>query len=102
LLIKHRDQFASAQADIAEKMPRSAVSNRLLAEIARDEGGNVAVAATGDPESPRADASTDAPAKSPRASAVSAPKSRAKKTPRSAIKKTAARRVAKPRKKSRH
>src|SRR5215475_10200602 len=36
LLIKHRDEWASAQ-DITELAPRSVVSNRLLIEIARDE-----------------------------------------------------------------
>src|SRR3984893_4075082 len=49
LLIKHRDEFASADVDVAEEMPRSAVSNRLLGEIARDGGGDVEKAATGDP-----------------------------------------------------
>jgi bifunctional non-homologous end joining protein LigD len=49
LLIKHRDRFASSTRDIVDEMPRSAVSNRLLAEIARVEGGDVAAAATGDP-----------------------------------------------------
>ncbi|HEY6443332.1 MAG TPA: DNA polymerase ligase N-terminal domain-containing protein [Candidatus Acidoferrales bacterium] len=49
LLIKHRDRFASSTRDIIDEMPRSAVSNRLLAEIARAEGGDVATAATGDP-----------------------------------------------------
>jgi bifunctional non-homologous end joining protein LigD len=48
LLIKHRDVYAS-DTDIAVEEPRSAVSNRSLAEIARDEGGDVARAATGDP-----------------------------------------------------
>jgi bifunctional non-homologous end joining protein LigD len=48
LLIKHRDEFAS-QEDIAEKEPRSVVSKRILAEIARDEGGDIVKAATGDP-----------------------------------------------------
>ncbi len=48
LLIKHRDQFASEQ-DIAEEQPRSVVSKRLLVEIARDEGGNLEKAASGDP-----------------------------------------------------
>jgi bifunctional non-homologous end joining protein LigD len=48
LLIKHRDDFAS-NIDIAQEMPRSAVSNRLLAKIARDGGGDVEKAATGDP-----------------------------------------------------
>jgi bifunctional non-homologous end joining protein LigD len=49
LLIKHRDEFASTKADIAQEMPRSVVSNRLLAEIARNGGGDVEKAATGDP-----------------------------------------------------
>jgi len=48
LLIKHRDESATT-ADIAEEEPRSIVSNRLLIEIARDEGGNMEKAATGDP-----------------------------------------------------
>lgn len=48
LLIKHRDEFAS-QEEIAEKEPRSVVSKRILAEIARDEGGDIVKAATGDP-----------------------------------------------------
>jgi bifunctional non-homologous end joining protein LigD len=48
LLIKHKDKWASTQ-DITELMPRSVVSNRLLVEIARDEGGDLKKAATGDP-----------------------------------------------------
>ncbi len=48
LLIKHRDASAS-EVDITLEEPRSAVSKRTLAEIARDEGGDVARAATGDP-----------------------------------------------------
>jgi len=48
LLIKHRDEFAS-KVDIAEEEPRSIVSKRILAEIARDEGGDIVKAATGDP-----------------------------------------------------
>jgi ATP-dependent DNA ligase len=48
LLIKHRDEWASAE-DVAELAPRSIVSNRLLIEIARDEGGDVQKAADGDP-----------------------------------------------------
>jgi bifunctional non-homologous end joining protein LigD len=48
LLIKHRDPFASTR-DITLEEPRSAISNRTLAEIARDGGGDVARAATGDP-----------------------------------------------------
>ncbi len=49
LLIKHRDEFASGANEITEEMPRSAVSNRLLVEIARQHGGDVTKAATGDP-----------------------------------------------------
>src|ERR1700681_1478716 len=49
LLIKHRDLFASSKIDVVQEMPRSVVSNRLLAEIARDGGGDVEKAATGDP-----------------------------------------------------
>lgn len=48
LLIKHRDQYASKH-DVTVEEPYSALSKRLLAGIARDEGGNVEVAATGDP-----------------------------------------------------
>jgi bifunctional non-homologous end joining protein LigD len=50
LLIKHRDEIASTR-DIAEEEPRSVVSKRLLIEIARDEGGDLERAATGDPAS---------------------------------------------------
>ena len=49
LLIKHRDEYAT-EDDVTEEAPRSAVSKRTLAQIARDEGGDVEVAATGDPE----------------------------------------------------
>jgi bifunctional non-homologous end joining protein LigD len=48
LMIKHRDEWATTD-DIAELAPRSAVSNRLLIEIARDEGGDMRKAADGDP-----------------------------------------------------
>jgi len=48
LLIKHRDEWAGT-GDITETAPRSAVSSRLLVEIARDEGGDIAKAAGGDP-----------------------------------------------------
>jgi bifunctional non-homologous end joining protein LigD len=48
LLIKHRDEFAS-DVDIAQEKPRSAISNRLLAQIAKDSGGDIVKAATGDP-----------------------------------------------------
>lgn len=48
LLIKGRDDHAG-KIDITETEPRSVRSKRLLAEIARDEGGDVEKAATGDP-----------------------------------------------------
>ena len=48
LLIKHRDRFASIK-DITLEEPRSALTGRLLADIARDEEGNVEKAAAGDP-----------------------------------------------------
>jgi len=48
LLIKHRDDFASTE-DVTESEPYSVVSRRLLADIARDGGGDVAKASTGDP-----------------------------------------------------
>jgi bifunctional non-homologous end joining protein LigD len=48
LLIKHRDKYASSK-DVTVTEPKSALSNRLLADIARDGGGDVELAATGDP-----------------------------------------------------
>jgi len=48
LLMKRKDEYASA-ADIALVEPRSVRTKRLLAEIAKDEGGDVKKAATGDP-----------------------------------------------------
>ena len=48
LLIKHKDEFASKK-DIVADEPRSVLSHKLLADIARDNGGNVEKAATGDP-----------------------------------------------------
>ncbi len=48
LLIKHRDQYASTE-DITLDKPKSVVSNRLLAGIAKEGGGDIAKAATGDP-----------------------------------------------------
>lgn len=48
LLIKHRDQWAGSE-DLTETAPRSVVSQRLLVEIARDEGGDMTRAADGDP-----------------------------------------------------
>jgi len=48
LLIKHRDRHAS-KIDITREQPKSVLSKRLLADIARAEGGDVSKAATGDP-----------------------------------------------------
>jgi bifunctional non-homologous end joining protein LigD len=47
LLIKHRDQFASS-VDVEAGKPRSVGSQRLMAEIARAEHGNVQKAAQAD------------------------------------------------------
>src|SRR5208337_4638698 len=52
LLIKHRDQYAS-EKDVTQEEPRSVASRRLLADIARDEGGDVERAAMGDPAGKR-------------------------------------------------
>jgi bifunctional non-homologous end joining protein LigD len=48
LLIKHRDEAASEE-DVAVSKPYSVKTGRLLAQIADDEGGDVAKAASGDP-----------------------------------------------------
>jgi bifunctional non-homologous end joining protein LigD len=48
LLMKRKDRYASS-VDIANTKPRSVLTRRLLAGIARQEGGDVAKAATGDP-----------------------------------------------------
>jgi bifunctional non-homologous end joining protein LigD len=53
LLIKHRDAYATEE-DITADQPYSAISHRLLADIARDRGGNVELAATGDPQPAKA------------------------------------------------
>jgi bifunctional non-homologous end joining protein LigD len=49
LLIKHGSDDATA-ADVLEKSPRSVITNRLMAEIAFDAGGDVERAAGADPE----------------------------------------------------
>ena len=49
LLMKRKDRHASSTVDITKAKPRSVLTRRLLAGIARDEGGDVAKAATGDP-----------------------------------------------------
>jgi bifunctional non-homologous end joining protein LigD len=48
LLIKRHDEWATGD-DVTEREPRSVVSHRLLVEIARDEHGDMARAADGDP-----------------------------------------------------
>jgi bifunctional non-homologous end joining protein LigD len=48
LLIKHRDQYASVK-DVTQEEPRSVASQRLLADIARDEAGDIEKASKGDP-----------------------------------------------------
>jgi bifunctional non-homologous end joining protein LigD len=48
LLIKHRDKYAS-DVDITVTKPKSALSGKLLADIAKEHGGDVQEAATGDP-----------------------------------------------------
>ncbi len=53
LLMKRRDAQASKE-DVTLASPRSVLTRRLLAGIARDEGGDVAKAATGDPRPRRA------------------------------------------------
>jgi bifunctional non-homologous end joining protein LigD len=49
LLIKHRDEFASKK-DITRGKPASVSTGRLLKDIAQEGGGDVAKAATGDPQ----------------------------------------------------
>jgi bifunctional non-homologous end joining protein LigD len=46
LLIKHRDRYASKR-DITVAQPKSVLTGRLLADIARDAGDDLAKAATG-------------------------------------------------------
>ncbi|TMC78940.1 MAG: DNA ligase [Chloroflexi bacterium] len=48
LLMKRRDRDAST-LEVTRAKPRSVLTRRLLAGIARDEGGDVAKAETGDP-----------------------------------------------------
>lgn len=48
LLIKHKDKYAT-EDDIAEKKPRSIVSKKLMAQIAKAAGGDVEKAAKADP-----------------------------------------------------
>src|SRR5262245_44696151 len=51
LLVKLNDRFASDEV-VTEARPKSVLTDRTLAEIAADEGGNVAKAKTGDPPRP--------------------------------------------------
>ena len=53
LLIKHRDQYASTEDVLATKS-RSVISKRSMANIARDNNGDVAKAAEADPAGSRA------------------------------------------------
>jgi bifunctional non-homologous end joining protein LigD len=67
LFMKHRDQYAST-TDITQEEPRSVKSQRLLAEIARDGGGDIERASMGDPASkgPRATSAKPAPGRTRR------------------------------------
>ena len=49
LLIKHRDYYTTEE-EVTELAPVSIITRRSLAEIAEDEGGDVAKAKTGDPK----------------------------------------------------
>ena len=49
LLIKHRDRFCVRERRDARKSPGPWRAGRLLADIARDEGGDVERASKGDP-----------------------------------------------------
>jgi bifunctional non-homologous end joining protein LigD len=72
LLIKHRDEVASSTTDITTEQPRSVVSGRSMAEIARAAGATdaqLAQAAGTDPEGIASDRRSRAPGRmaSPRA-----------------------------------
>jgi len=56
LLVKHRDGYASTD-DITVDKPKSALSKKLLADIAKANGGEVTKAAKGDPPKKRSPAS---------------------------------------------
>ena len=75
LLIKHRDPYTTTK-DVTTQKPRSIVSNKLLAEIAREGGGDVEKAATGDPGYKPKKA---APAKRPLAAGRAPPPAKRKK-----------------------
>jgi len=77
LLIKHRDAYASDE-DVTVEKPKSALSQRLLADIARDSGANGEQAASGDlpaSDGAAAKASTRSAAKNAAANKGSAGKS---------------------------
>ena len=79
LLIKHRDEFASSE-DIVATEPKSAVSKRLLADIARDGGGDVEKAATGDPKAvPKAEVRKSAAKKPAAKTSIAAGKTKQRK-----------------------
>jgi len=81
LLIKHRDAYASeSEEDITADKPYSAISHRLLADIARDGGGNVEQAATGDPQPAKQPPAKSSPARRP--SKAPRPKAATKKVGR--------------------
>jgi bifunctional non-homologous end joining protein LigD len=89
LLIKHRDQYASTE-DITLDKPRSVVSNKLLAGIAKDGGGDIAKAATGDPPAATTAPAAKSASKSSAKGAVKAParrRSSAAKPARAAVSK---------------
>ena len=81
LLIKHRDQYASAN-DITAEEPGSAVSGRLLADIAREGGDDVEHAATGDPQPAKPARAAPAVSAAKRISKRSGAKTAAKKNRR--------------------
>jgi bifunctional non-homologous end joining protein LigD len=56
LLVKHRDGYASTD-DITVDKPKSALSKKLLVDIAKANGGDVTKAAKGDPPKKRSPAS---------------------------------------------
>jgi bifunctional non-homologous end joining protein LigD len=76
LLIKHRDKYASSK-DITVTEPKSAVTGWLLADIARNGGGDVELAATGDPAGKAVSKKTSKPAKGAAAAVVRPRKRRA-------------------------
>jgi bifunctional non-homologous end joining protein LigD len=79
LLIKHRDEWASGR-DVTADEPYSVKTRRLLADIARADGGDVEKTATGDPQPEKTSAKkTPAKNKGLGASAKRAASSRTRK-----------------------